>query len=112
MAVLRTDDECSCSWLACPTGEDGPTHQPVEALSSLRATPNILVLRPADGNETSGAYTVAIESRSRPSVLSLSRQNVDNLEGTSVEKVKLGTRARARNSAVVAWRPHLTKCIV
>ena len=42
-------------------GEDGPTHQPVETLASLRAIPNLIVIRPADGNETSGAYKVAVE---------------------------------------------------
>lgn len=71
-------------------GEDGPTHQPIEALASLRATPNVFVVRPADGNETSGAYAVAIEARSTPTVLSLTRQNLPNLEGSSVEKVALG----------------------
>ncbi|KAJ1967207.1 Transketolase [Dispira parvispora] len=67
-------------------GEDGPTHQPVEALAALRATPNMLVLRPADGNEVTGAYIAAMENTTRPSVLSLTRQNVPNLEGSSVEK--------------------------
>eukprot|EP00160_Parvularia_atlantis_P014991 Unigene4063_Nuclearia_a/m.12338 Unigene4063_Nuclearia_a/g.12338 ORF Unigene4063_Nuclearia_a/g.12338 Unigene4063_Nuclearia_a/m.12338 type:complete len:693 (+) Unigene4063_Nuclearia_a:119-2197(+) len=71
-------------------GEDGPTHQPIESLITCRATPNLLTLRPADGNETSGAYAVALENRKRPSVLALSRQNLDNLEGTAVDKVALG----------------------
>ena len=44
-------------------GEDGPTHQPVEALINLRATPNVLTLRPADANEVSGSYMLAIETR-------------------------------------------------
>jgi transketolase len=52
---------------------------------SVRAMPNILLLRPADGNETSGAYSVAIDNRHRPSVLALSRQAVPNLKGTSIE---------------------------
>ena len=42
-------------------GEDGPTHQPIESLASVRATPNMLCIRPADGNETVGAYIAAIE---------------------------------------------------
>jgi transketolase len=71
-------------------GEDGPTHQPIESLMMIRATPNILLLRPADGNETSGAYGVAIENRNRPSVLALSRQAVPNLKGTSIEGVYKG----------------------
>jgi transketolase len=47
-------------------GEDGPTHQPVETIASLRAIPNLTVIRPADGNETSGAYKVAVENRKSP----------------------------------------------
>lgn len=71
-------------------GEDGPTHQPVEHISSLRAIPGLVVLRPADGNETSGAYKFAIEDRKRPSLLALTRQKVPNLSGTSVEAVRRG----------------------
>jgi len=71
-------------------GEDGPTHQPIETIPSLRAIPNLLVFRPADGNETSGAYKVAIESRKRPSLLALSRQNLPNLPGSSIEGVAKG----------------------
>jgi len=55
-------------------GEDGPTHQPVEHLASLRAMPNLLVFRPADAVETAEAWTLALEQRRRPSVLCLSRQ--------------------------------------
>ena len=57
-------------------GEDGPTHQPVEHLASLRAMPNLLVLRPADANEVSHAWKVALEHKTGPSVLVLTRQNV------------------------------------
>jgi transketolase len=71
-------------------GEDGPTHQPIEHLASFRAMPNILMMRPADGNETSGAYKVAVLNRKRPSVLALSRQKLPNLEGTSIDNVSLG----------------------
>ncbi|MCC5606129.1 transketolase [Nostoc sp. CHAB 5834] len=73
-------------------GEDGPTHQPIETLASLRAIPNLLVFRPADGNETSGAYKVAIEKakQNAPSLLAFTRQNVPNLPGTSVEGVAKG----------------------
>ncbi|HEY9619224.1 MAG TPA: transketolase, partial [Crinalium sp.] len=71
-------------------GEDGPTHQPVETVASLRAIPNLLVLRPADGTETSGAYKVAIENRHRPTLLALSRQNVPNLPTSSIEGVSKG----------------------
>jgi transketolase len=71
-------------------GEDGPTHQPVETMASLRAIPNLLVFRPADGNETSGAYKVAIESRKRPSLHALTRQALPNLEGSSIENTAKG----------------------
>lgn len=57
-------------------GEDGPTHQSVEQLANLRAVPNLTVIRPADANETRVAWQVAIESRSRPFVMALSRQNL------------------------------------
>ncbi len=71
-------------------GEDGPTHQPVEMLESLRAMPNLFTMRPADGNETSGAYQIALEHPSTPTVISLSRQAAPTLVGTSAEKVALG----------------------
>ncbi|HBQ97283.1 MULTISPECIES: transketolase [unclassified Roseofilum] len=71
-------------------GEDGPTHQPVETISSLRAIPNLLVMRPADGNEVSGAYKVAIENRNRPTLLALTRQNVPNLQGSGIDQVSKG----------------------
>uniref|UniRef100_A0ACD5WQG6 Uncharacterized protein n=1 Tax=Avena sativa TaxID=4498 RepID=A0ACD5WQG6_AVESA len=80
-------------------GEDGPTHQPVEQLFSLRAMPNILVLRPADGTETPGAYRVAVINRQRPSILALSRQKLPQLEGTSVEGVAKGGYVISDNSS-------------
>lgn len=57
-------------------GEDGPTHQPVETAAWLRAMPNLAFWRPADGNETSATYLVAILSQHTPSVMAFSRQNV------------------------------------
>ncbi|KAK9722724.1 Transketolase [Basidiobolus ranarum] len=71
-------------------GEDGPTHQPIETLTTLRATPNTLVFRPADGNEVSGAYLAAIQNKLRPSVLALSRQNLPHLAGSSIENTLKG----------------------
>ncbi len=71
-------------------GEDGPTHQPVETIASLRAIPNLTVIRPADGTETSGAYKVAIENRKTPTLMAFSRQNLPQLEGSSVEGVAKG----------------------
>ena len=60
-------------------GEDGPTHQPVEHLSALRAIPNLLVLRPADAVETLECWQVALESTGQPSILALSRQGLPAL---------------------------------
>lgn len=60
-------------------GEDGPTHQPIEQLASLRAIPNLNVMRPCDGNETAACWKVAIESRHTPSLLALSRQGLPPL---------------------------------
>ncbi len=57
-------------------GEDGPTHQPVEQLASLRAIPNFLTLRPADANETAFAMQVALEQDARPTALALTRQKL------------------------------------
>ena len=71
-------------------GEDGPTHQPIETIPSLRAMPNMLVFRPGDGNETTGAYKVAVQNRKRPSSLCLSRQGMPNQANSSSEKVALG----------------------
>jgi transketolase len=64
-------------------GEDGPTHEPVEQIDSYRAMPNVNVLRPADGNEVSQAWRIAIESKETPTLLVLSRQNLPVLEGTA-----------------------------
>jgi transketolase len=61
-------------------GEDGPTHQPIEQLTALRLIPNLVVLRPADANETAAAWMTAIERRNGPTVLVLTRQNVPTLE--------------------------------
>ena len=71
-------------------GEDGPTHQPIETLASLRALPNLLVIRPGDGNETSGAYQVAINNRKRPTVLFLSRQAMANQANSTAAAVAKG----------------------
>ena len=61
-------------------GEDGPTHQPVEQLASLRAIPDLIVIRPCDANETAVAWRVALELRDRPVVLALTRQDVPTLD--------------------------------
>ncbi len=61
-------------------GEDGPTHQAVEHVAALRLIPNTLVIRPADANETAGAWRVALTERSRPTLLALSRQKLPVLD--------------------------------
>ena len=60
-------------------GEDGPTHQPVEQLAALRAIPNLLVFRPCDAVETVECWQIALQSKDRPSVLALTRQNLPQL---------------------------------
>ncbi|CAI0547230.1 unnamed protein product [Linum tenue] len=79
-------------------GEDGPTHQPIEHLASFRAMPNIFMFRPADGNETAGAYKIAVENRKTPSILALSRQKLPQLPGTSIEGVAKGGYVISDNS--------------
>ena len=71
-------------------GEDGPTHQPIETLAHFRALPNMMVWRPADGNETSAAYYVALTSKSTPSILALTRQNLPQLENSTLENAIKG----------------------
>ncbi|HZS82301.1 MAG TPA: transketolase [Stellaceae bacterium] len=78
-------------------GEDGPTHQPVEHLASLRAIPNLLVFRPADAVETAECWALALDSADAPSVLALTRQGVPTLrrDGT-------GENRSARGAYVLA----------
>ena len=79
-------------------GEDGPTHQPIEHLASFRAMPNMLMFRPADGNETAGAYKAAVlngnaqnpKGIKRPSTLAFSRQGLPNMDTTSQDGVAKG----------------------
>ena len=67
-------------------GEDGPTHQPVEHIASLRAMPNLQVLRPADAVEVAECWELALEAKNTPTVLALSRQNIDPVRKTFTEK--------------------------
>ena len=69
-------------------GEDGPTHQPIEQLAMLRATPNINVWRPADARETATAWKQAILSKETPTALILSRQNLPTLVGSNYQNAK------------------------
>ncbi|MBB3665810.1 MULTISPECIES: transketolase [Prauserella salsuginis group] len=71
-------------------GEDGPTHQPIEQLASLRAIPGLSVVRPADANETAAAWKAALEDTQHPTGLALTRQNVPVLEGTNAGGVAKG----------------------
>lgn len=64
-------------------GEDGPTHQPIEQLAMLRSIPDTIVLRPADANEVRLSWKIALESKEKPVVIALTRQNVSNLEQTT-----------------------------
>ena len=71
-------------------GEDGPTHQPVEQLLGLRSVPGLTVIRPADANETTAAWRIAIESRDRPIVLVLTRQKLPVLDLASYPSIAAG----------------------
>ncbi len=74
-------------------GEDGPTHEPVEQLPSLRAMPGLSLIRPADGNETAAAWRLAVESKDHPTALVLTRQGLPVLPGSkdsALEGVKKG----------------------
>merc|ERR1712066_764918 len=77
-------------------GEDGPTHQPIETIPSLRIIPDLTVIRPADCNETAGAYKVAVELsklKSMPTFLALTRQALPNLPNSSIANVEKGAYA-------------------
>merc|ERR1711933_276699 len=77
-------------------GEDGPTHQPIETIPSLRMIPDLTVIRPANCNETSGAYKVAVEKsklQSMPTFLALTRQALPNLPNSSIDNVEKGAYA-------------------
>ncbi len=71
-------------------GEDGPTHQPIETLAHFRALPNMMVWRPADGNETSAAYYMALTSHETPSILALTRENLPQLENSTLQNAIKG----------------------
>ena len=85
-------------------GEDGPTHQPVEHVMSLRMIPNLMVFRPADVIETAECWSLALQSREAPSVLALTRQNLPQLRsaaapGGTMLSAKGGYRLRAAQAA-------------
>ena len=79
-------------------GEDGPTHQPVEHLSSLRAIPGLDVVRPADANETAVAWKTILGHTDRPAALALTRQNVPTLDAAAVQDAWRGAYVLAEAS--------------
>ncbi|EHY59370.1 Transketolase [Exophiala dermatitidis] len=96
-------------------GEDGPTHQPIETLAHFRALPNMMVWRPADGNETSAAYYVALTSATTPSILALTRQNLPQLENSTIEKAIKGgyvaVEAENANVTLVSTGSEVSLCV-
>ncbi|HEX2813416.1 MAG TPA: transketolase [Sphingopyxis sp.] len=80
-------------------GEDGPTHQPIEHLQSLRAMPNLLVMRPADAVETAECWAIALAQDSRPSLLALTRQNLPPLRHDVTENLCLKGGYRLRDAS-------------
>jgi transketolase len=97
-------------------GEDGPTHQPVEQLASLRAIPNLNVFRPADGVETAECWELAVRPGDTPSVLALTRQSVPNLRTADTDEnlcakgayVLAATRGRKRDVTILATGSELS----
>lgn len=83
-------------------GEDGPTHQPIETLESIRSMPNILLYRPADSNEMAAAYKVALSRATMPTVICCSRSTLIALKESTIEKATKGGYA-----AVSAENPKL-----
>ena len=72
-------------------GEDGPTHQPVETVSGLRVIPGLDVIRPADAEETAGAFIAALERKDGPTALMLTRQGLPNLNSVDTQQKRSGT---------------------
>jgi transketolase len=89
-------------------GEDGPTHQPVEQMMSLRAMPNLLVMRPADAVETAECWALALQRRDGPSLMALSRQNLPQVRREASENhcasgaYRLRTAVAARQVVLLA----------
>jgi transketolase len=88
-------------------GEDGPTHQPVEHLAMLRATPNMNVFRPADAVETAEAWEIALTTKDRPSVLALTRQNLP-----TVRTAHTNQNLTARGAYILAEADHRRRAIL
>jgi len=103
---LAALSDLGCIWVfthdSVGVGEDGPTHQPIEHYAALRAIPNLLFVRPCDANETAWAWRIAIENRSRPTAIALTRQAVPILDRTRFA----GADGTARGAYVL--NPHVT----
>jgi len=93
-------------------GEDGPTHQPVEHVMSLRLIPNLNVYRPADVIETAECWALALETTHTPSVLSLSRQNLPQLRGAGDENWSRATNRSAKGAYRLVAASALRKVVV
>ena len=89
-------------------GEDGPTHQPVEHMATLRAIPDLVVIRPADANETAAAWRYALTHRDRPVALLLTRQNVPVLPGTK----EGGLDTLGRGAYIMADAPNVSPDVI
>ena len=89
-------------------GEDGPTHQPVEHMAALRAIPDLVVIRPADANETAAAWRYALTRRDRPVALLLTRQNVPVLPGTK----EGGLDTLSRGAYIMADAPNAAPDVI
>jgi transketolase len=79
-------------------GEDGPTHEPVEQLATLRVIPNCCTLRPADANETAQAWLVALENKTKPTILCLTRQNVPTFD-----RAECAPASELRKGGYILW---------
>lgn len=93
-ALMGTDAYYVWTHDSIGLGEDGPTHQPIEQMATLRAIPGVSMLRPADANETAAAWRAALMYKEGPKGLALTRQNVPVLEGTK-EKAREGVQRGA-----------------
>ncbi|MGB4136101.1 MAG: transketolase, partial [Microbacterium sp.] len=96
-------------------GEDGPTHQPVEQLASLRAIPNMTIVRPADGNETAAAWLEVLRRHGGPTGLALTRQNVPNYtrgDGQAAGDTFASAANTAKGAYVLADAPNGTPDVI
>jgi transketolase len=84
-------------------GEDGPTHQPIEHVMSMRMIPNLELFRPADVIETAECWQLALENDNGPTVLALTRQNVSQLRKSGENLSALGAYRLAEATAAVRW---------